>query len=59
MYVGMRMSFVGEGRMGMGMSFVGGGENEKGNIEGESERQNREWEWQNTECQHIPYCLNK
>jgi hypothetical protein len=27
--------------------------------EGESERQNREWEWQNTDWQATPYCLNK
>jgi hypothetical protein len=32
--------------------YVGGG-NRKGR------RQNREWEWQNTEWQPTPYCLNK
>jgi hypothetical protein len=26
---------------------------------GESERQNREWEWQNTEWHPTPYYLNK
>jgi hypothetical protein len=38
MYVGMRMSFVGEGRMrmGMGMSFVG-----EGRMRKETGRENR------------------
>jgi hypothetical protein len=43
MYVGMGMSFVGEGRMrmGMGMSFVGEGRMRKEMGRGESKMQNR------------------